>query len=230
MLLYNGLMKYRLLLFDLDETLYPIGSKLWDEISLRMGQYMVDHLNIPVDQVHSVRKNYFDTYGTTLRGLQIHHEIDAHDFLRYVHDIPLEHFLHPDPELKPLLNSLPQRKWICTNADAGHARRVLRFLGVENCFEGITDIIETGFIPKPSPDFYSRALEMAGENEFETCVLFDDLPRNLAPARSLGMTTVLVRPGITSDPSADFTIASIHSLPQSFPELWKNGYPSFRDR
>ena len=221
-------MDYRLLLFDLDETLYPIGSKLWDEISNRMGEYMVQHLHFHPDDVHTIRRSYFETYGTTLRGLQLHHQIDALDFLKYVHDIPLEQFLNPDGELRPLLRSLPQRKWICTNADARHAWRVLHFLGIEDCFDGIMDIVAADFIPKPSPDFYSHAIRLAGEPDFKACVLFDDLSKNLAPARSLGMTTVLVRPGVQNDPSANLSIASLHSLPQFFPELWRNGIDSLQ--
>ncbi len=58
--------------------------------------------------------------GTTMRGLQIHHQIDTDDYLAYVHDLPLHDYLYPNPQLRSLLTSLPQRRWIFTNADADY--------------------------------------------------------------------------------------------------------------
>jgi putative hydrolase of the HAD superfamily len=226
MLLYNWLMHYQLLLFDLDETLYPPTSGLWNAIAQRMQHYMAESLGIPSDQVDTIRRSYFEKYGTTLRGLQANYQIDAVKFLRYVHDIPLDQVLDPDPGLRPLLRSLPQKKWICTNADRGHAQRVLSYLGVSDCFAGITDIIDADFEPKPSKTFYQTAMSAAGVRDPRSCVLFDDLLRNLEPASLMGMTTVLVRPETThttlSIPQASYLAPSIHALPGVFPELWEN--------
>ncbi len=226
MLLYNWLMRYQLLLFDLDETLYPTTSGLWNAIAQRMQDYMVERIGIPSDQVDTIRRSYFEKYGTTLRGLQANYQVDALDFLRYVHDIPLGQVLEPDPDLRPLLLSLPQRKWICTNADRGHAQRVLSYLGIADCFAGITDIVDADFDPKPSRVFYQTALSMAGVQDPQSCVLFDDLPRNLEPASVMGLTTVLVRPETAHStspvPYASFMVPSVHALPEAFPELWEN--------
>jgi putative hydrolase of the HAD superfamily len=213
-------MRYRLLLFDLDETLYPTNTKLWDAISERMVQYMVDRMDLPADQVHPLRRSYFEKYGTTLRGLQIHHQVDSIEFLEYVHDLPLQEYLNPDPGLRNLLRSLPQRKWICTNANTGHARRVLKALEIDDCFEGIVDICAANFEPKPALSFYLTALTLSGEQDPSVCVLFDDLVRNLEPAKSLGLTTVLVRPGISCDPSANYILSKWQDLPEVFPLLW----------
>lgn len=215
-------MCYRLLFFDLDETIYPASNGLWDAIAERMTSYMVERLNIPVESVHEIRMGYFETYGTTLRGLQNHYSVDALDFLKYVHDIPLDQYLLPDPHLRPLLCSLPQRKWIFTNADAGHAGRVLDFFHARDCFEGIMDVVQADFLPKPSQAYYERALALAGIEHASDCVLLDDMPRNLAPARAMGFTTVLVRPGMHADPAADLVIPNLHALPQAFPQLWEN--------
>ena len=95
MLLYNCPMRYQLLLFDLDETLYPPTSGLWNTIAQRMQDYMVEKLGIPADRADTIRRSYFEKYGTTLRGLQANYQVDAVDFLRYVHDIPLDQVLKP---------------------------------------------------------------------------------------------------------------------------------------
>jgi FMN phosphatase YigB (HAD superfamily) len=119
-----------------------------------------------------------------------------------------------------LLLSLPQRRWLFTNADANHAHRVMSIVGVEGCFEGIIDIHALQFACKPDQEAYVRALELAGEKDPARCVLFDDAPRNLAPARQMGIYTVLIG-SQTPNPAASHTISSLHQLPGSLPELWK---------
>ena len=116
-------MSFTTLFFDLDETLYTKGNGLWDAIAARMNEYIQVQLNLPPEEVTKLRLHYYESYGTTLRGLQIHHQVDANDYLAYVHDLPLEDYIHPDPQLHQLLSRLSLRKWIFTNADAHHASR-----------------------------------------------------------------------------------------------------------
>jgi putative hydrolase of the HAD superfamily len=214
-------MQYSTIFFDLDDTLYPSTNGLWDAIRDRMNLYMEERLNMPVDEISDLRRKYFIQYGTTLRGLQFHHDVDADEFLAFVHDLPLKSFLNPDPALRKLIQSLPQKKWIFTNADAAHAKRVLSLLGVEDCFDGIIDVRANNFLCKPEPEVYRSALVHAGEEDPNRCVFLDDSARNLAPATQLGFYTVLV--GVReSNPVARCTIPSIHALPEQLPELWNH--------
>jgi putative hydrolase of the HAD superfamily len=213
-------MRFSHIFFDLDDTLYPSTNGLWDRIRQRMNEYMLEKLKIPPEQVSIIRRRYFETYGTTLRGLQIHYQVDADDFLAYVHDLPIEKVISPDPELRLLLHSLAQSKWIFTNADANHAGRVLSALGVRDCFNGIIDIRTMDFVCKPDPQAYRIALNKAQEGIPERCVYLDDATRNLAPAFEMGFFTVLVGSD-GNEPVAKQTISRPHDLPQVLPELWK---------
>ncbi len=216
-------MPYSTLFFDLDDTIYPSTSGLWPAIRERMGRYMWERLNLPKEDVPGLRKFYFETYGTTLRGLQIHHGVDANDYLAYVHDLPLKAYIHRDPPVKEMIKSLPQRKWIFTNADDMHARRVLAELDLADCFSGIIDVRAIQFACKPEVVAYQRAMALAGEPVPSNCVLLDDSPRNLGPARQLGFFTILVGTN-TTDASACLSLASLIELPSAMPELW-NGRP-----
>ena len=216
-------MPYSTLFFDLDDTIYPSTSGLWPAIRERMGRYMWERLNLPKEDVPHLRKFYFETYGTTLRGLQIHHGVDANDYLAYVHDLPLNAYIHRDPPLKEMIKSLPQSKWIFTNADDMHARRVLAELDLTDCFYGIIDVRAIQFACKPEVVAYQRAMALAGEPEPSNCVLLDDSPRNLGPARQLGFFTILVGTN-AADASACLSLASLIELPSAMPELW-NGRP-----
>ena len=212
-------MSFTTLFFDLDETLYTKGNGLWDAIAARMNEYIHVQLNLPPEEVSTLRRHYYESYGTTLRGLQLHHQVDANDYLAFVHDLPLEDYIHPDPQLHQLLSSLSLRKWVFTNADAHHASRVLDILGVSDCFEGIIDVRAIEFICKPEIEAYHRALTLANEDQPSDCILLDDSVRNLVPAKDLGFTTVLVGSNGTH-PAADYTLEKIHQLPNALPDLW----------
>ena len=129
-------MRFTTIFFDLDDTLYPASSGLWPTLKERMNRYMIERVGIPAEDVPRLREEYFRKYGTTLRGLQANHELDVEDYLAYVHDVRLTDYIHPDPEQQSVLAALPTRNLIFTNADANHARRVLRTLRIEEHFVG----------------------------------------------------------------------------------------------
>ncbi|MEA3440324.1 MAG: pyrimidine 5'-nucleotidase [Chloroflexota bacterium] len=214
-------MHFTTLFFDLDDTLYPSGNGLWDAICERMSTYMAERLGIPWEQIPDLRRSYFETYGTTMRGLQIHYNIDPDDYLVYVHDLPLEEYIKPSPALHAFLRQLPQRRWVFTNADAGHAQRVLNILGIEECFEGIIDVRAIKFACKPEAIAYKRALTQAGESDPSRCVILDDSVKNLVAAHKLDFTTILVGSNGVTDPSVTYSVPDIFALSQVIPELWE---------
>lgn len=218
-ILYNKLMTYTALFFDLDDTLYSNSTGLWEAILKRMTDFMRERLGFSTDEISELRKTYYETYGTTLRGLQINYSVDADEYLAYVHDLPLEDYLSPDPNIGALLESLPQAKWIFTNADAHHATRVLEILNLKNCFNGIIDVRALGFLCKPDRRAYQRALSLVNGAVPKHCVLFDDSPRNLEPAYQLGFTTVLVGTN-EHHPVANYSLQHLTDLNEAFPELW----------
>ena len=180
---------------------------------------MHERLALSWEEIPLLRQSYYERYGTTLRGLQQHFPVDAHDYLAYVHDLPLEDYLQSDPDLRDLLLSLPQNRWIFTNADADHARRVLKVLGVEDCFQGIIDVISLKYVCKPQAEAYNLALKLAGNAKPEQSILLDDSLTNLVGAHQAGMVTVLV--GSQEVPSQiDYAIPDMLSLPIILPELW----------
>jgi len=213
-------MYFSTLYFDLDDTLYPPSSGLWDAIRHRMNEYMQGLIDLPMDDIVKLRQSYLEKYGTTLRGLQAHYEVDADEYLSFVHDLPLEKYIQPDPALRTVLLSLPQRRWVFTNSDANHASRVLNILGISDCFEGIIDIRAIDFDCKPDKIAYQKALILTLNVDPAQCVIFDDALRNLAPARELGFFTVLVGKN-GREASVDRTISSLHDLKNCIPELWQ---------
>jgi pyrimidine 5'-nucleotidase len=205
--------KISTIFFDLDDTLYPSSSGLSLKIKERIGIYMQERLNIPAGEMQSLRRKYFEQYGTTLRGLQANYNIDMPDFLAYVHDLPLREYIQPNPALHAVLRDLPVKKLIFTNADIHHARRVLQVLELEQFFEGIVDVVALEPFCKPMPESFGIALAAAGETDPSRCVMIDDLPRTTRAARDIGLFSILFGQQ-ESSPDANATLSEWSGLPE----------------
>ncbi|XP_072975877.1 uncharacterized protein C24B11.05-like [Typha angustifolia] len=130
--------KYDCLLFDMDDTLYPLSSGINLACRKNIQDYMQHHLQIEESQVPQMCLELYREYGTTMAGLKaLGFEFDNDEFHAYVHGRLPYDILKPDPVLRNLLVSMPQRKIIFTNADKNHAAEVLSRLGLEDCFEGV---------------------------------------------------------------------------------------------
>ncbi len=199
-----------IILFDLDNTLYTEESGIFDLIDQRMSEWLITRLNVPASEVRDFRKKYFLKYGTTLRGLMLHHQVDPMDFLNFVHDVPVKEFLSADLELRSVLEQIQSRKIVFTNSDEAHSNRILDALGVRDLFEKIFDIAAMGFIPKPNAEAYQAVLNYAKARP-EECLLIDDMIRNLKPAEELGMQTILIGTGEIAD-DKQHVIANIKDL------------------
>jgi putative hydrolase of the HAD superfamily len=201
---------YKYLILDLDETLYPRNTGLMQEIARRITLYLTDRAGFSPEEAERLRKYFFARYGTTLRGLQVEYHVDTQDYLHFVHDIPLENYISPNPALDAMLGRIPLPKIILTSADDKHAQRVLARLGITHHFPIVFDIQAVEFYSKPDPRAYElvlRALHAQGPE----CIMVEDSARNLRPAKELfGMTTVLVDGQI--EESVDVAIGTLLEL------------------
>jgi putative hydrolase of the HAD superfamily len=177
-------------LFDLDNTLYPPSSGYIELIEERIRQYFMRLTGLPSDEAWAVQKRYLDEHGSAVPGLIAHHDADPHDFLRDVHDVPLDS-LHPDDALRQAIKRLPGRRLVFTNGSQWHAERVLGRLGLADLFQEVFHTEAAGLISKPDPRAFD-ALIRAHDVIPTTTAFFEDRAVNLAPAAALGMTTVLV--------------------------------------
>ncbi|MET0239516.1 MAG: pyrimidine 5'-nucleotidase [Sphingobium sp.] len=180
-------------IFDLDNTLYPPEADLFALMDVRMTDYISRLLGCPPDEARAMQKGWYLGHGSTLAGLMRHHEIDPTDFLDHVHDIVLD-TLVPDARLNDVIARLPGRRLIYTNGDAAYAGRVLERLHLTQMFECVHDIHACRYVPKPDPMGYA-ALCDSHAVEPTRAIFFEDMARNLKPAKALGMTTVWLNNG-----------------------------------
>ncbi|KAJ7977765.1 Haloacid dehalogenase-like hydrolase (HAD) superfamily protein [Quillaja saponaria] len=240
----NGV-NYDCLLFDMNDTLYPLSSGLNLACRNNIIEYMLEHLDIEESEVPRMCLELYREYGTTMTGLKaLGYEFDNDEFHAYVHGrLPYEK-LKPDPVLRNLLLSMPQRKIIFTNADHTHAVQVLNKLGLEDCFEGIIcfetlnppeqvdylDVVEDltvteclsskrGILCKPSVEAMEAAIRIANVDPKKT-IFFDDSTRNIASGKAAGLHTVIVGSSVLV-PGADHALSSIYNIKEALPEIWE---------
>ena len=179
--------------FDLDNTLYPRHCDLFSQIDVRMTTFVSELTGLERTEARKLQKDLYRDYGTTLRGLMEIHDIDPHAFLDAAHDIDYS-ILPQNAELTEVLTSLPGRLLIYTNGSVAHAENTLKAMGVDPAiFEAIFDIVASDFEPKPDNKPFEKFLASYNVNG-STAAMFEDLPRNLIPAKACGMKTVLITP------------------------------------
>ena len=177
-------------IFDLDNTLYSGKTKVFEQVDKKMSKYISDKLNISIGEARKIQKNYFHEYNTTLNGMIKNHKINANEFLDFVHDINID-FLKKDKKLADELEKLEGKKIIFTNGSRKHALNVTSKIGINQYFDGIFDIVDSDFIPKPSMEPYKKLVEKH-KIDPKLSVLVEDIARNLKPAYEMGMKTVWI--------------------------------------
>lgn len=180
-------------IFDLDNSLYPASTDLFALIDERMGAFIQRLVGCDAEEARRVQKRHFHEHGTTLSGLMASNGVDPHEFLDFVHDIDLAR-ISADPVLVDAIDRLPGRKFVFTNGDEAYARRVLDRLGLANLWDGLHDIHAMDYIPKPNPAAYAAMCERHRIDPARA-LFVEDMARNLAPAKALGMTTVWIDNG-----------------------------------
>jgi putative hydrolase of the HAD superfamily len=199
--------------FDLDNTLYPASANLFALMDVRMSAYVARVTGADLVEAREIQKRWFVDHGTTLCGLMANHDVDPSDYLTYVHDIALDR-LEADPKLAKAIHALPGRKLVFTNADAVYAKRVLEKRGLSDCFEGLFDIHDADYRPKPEPAPYTKFCTDHGVDPTRA-VMVEDMARNLKPAKALGMATIWINNGSEhggADACASFIDAETHDL------------------
>lgn len=178
--------------FDLDNTLYPPHVRLFDQIEVKMTQYVMDALGVDRPKADLLRKKYWAEYGTTLAGLMRLHDVDPGPYLTDVHDISFES-LEPDLHLAAQIKALPGRCIVYTNGTAPYAERVLEARGLNGLFDAVYGVEHAGFLPKPERAAFEAIFKLDGITT-ETAAMFEDDARNLRAPHEMGMKTVHVAP------------------------------------
>ena len=179
--------------FDMDDTLYPREQGLMRLVQARINAFVVEAVGLDPEAAATMQRQFLDEHGTTLAGLMANYAVDTERFLHEVHDVPLDE-VEPNPRLAERLKILPGRCYVFTNGAREYAHRVLERIGIADCFAGVFAIEDGDLTPKPNPATFRRMLERFDIDSHQAA-FFEDTPKNLEPAKALGMATVLIGDG-----------------------------------
>ena len=180
-------------IFDLDNTLYSADSGIFQQVHELMGKFVSRHLNIDIEDAKIIQKKYYKQHGTTLRGMMDNHGVDPDHFLAEVHKLDYS-IVGPNLKLNEELKKLNGRKIIYTNANMQHAINVLERIELSNFFDEIYDIKMANYIPKPEITPYEQMINQFDIN-VKSAAMFDDIAKNLVPAKNVGFTSVWIDAG-----------------------------------
>ena len=183
----KNLLNIKYWIFDLDNTLYSGQTKVFSEVDKKMSAFISKKMSVDLIKAKEIQKKYFYESGTTLSGLMKHDGIDPHEFLEFVHDIDIS-WLPKDLLLKEELIKIKEKKYIFTNGSHAHVENVTKQLGIDGLFDGVFDIVDANFIPKPHIDPYKKIMKKF-DLDPKKSILIEDIAHNLEQAKNLGMKT-----------------------------------------
>ena len=190
--------RIRAWVFDLDNTLYPPQARLFDQIEVRMTDWVMLALGVERPRADHLRRHYWAAYGTTLAGLMAEHGVDPGPYLHAVHAIDLS-ALAPDPLLARRIAGLPGRRIVYTNGSRPYALRVIAARGLEGVFDAVYGVEEAGFRPKPERAAFEAIFASDGLDP-NAAAMFEDDARNLAAPHAMGMRCVHIAPDPDAQP------------------------------
>lgn len=212
-------MKKPVWLFDLDNTLHNATPHIFPHINRSMREYIERHLGVDEHEATRIRQDYWDRYGATLLGLMRHHDTDPNHFLRETHQFTnLKQMVVFEKPLIHMLNRLPGRKIIFSNAPRHYTEAILAITGLRPCFDAIYSVENLRFQPKPMLAGF-RALLKAEHLNPRNCIMVEDTLVNLVSAKKLGMKTVWVSTGLRQSPFVDVKISSALQLSKRYSRL-----------
>ena len=179
-------------LFDLDNTLYPFESNIFSQVKKKITDYISKSFDLNSENSEKERQRLYNKYGTSFRGSMVEQKIEPGFFLDFVHDIDLSS-LKKNNKLNEVLEKIPQKKIIFTNASYNYSQKVLSKLGIAENFSSIYSIETANYIPKPNIETYYNIIDIEKIIARST-IMFEDTSWNLKPAFQLGMKTVLIHP------------------------------------
>lgn len=202
--------KYKNIIFDLDNTLYPLSinsQKLFDD---RCRTGFTNEHEICWQNAHEFLRDWREKYHHDMAALKAASGLSMDDIMEYVCDIDMS-VLEENAELNNLLQALSTPKYIFTDSTVKHVDTSLQELGISrDIFDGIFVSEHSGYHFKPHPQGFAVMLNQYKINPTDA-VMVEDNHHNLKTAKALGMQTIWISDSADVYPYCDYKFADIIS-------------------
>lgn len=204
----------KILMIDLDNTLYMPSVGLIEEIHRRVLAYVMQSFGLEKDVAYDKIIKWSEKYGSTLQGIIQTTDLDKMDYLNYIHDIDIDKYVFPNDKLKRLLNSINICKVLLTNTYRPFAERLLMRLNVYDCFDAIYSTEDMNYHYKNDINSLRIVIdrcikEMHSYAYYNRVLLIDDNPESLDVAKIIGLKTMLISDSDAKESNYDFCATNI---------------------
>lgn len=202
-------MKNKVLIFDLDATLYYVGDKMEKRFDDKIVSYFIKNLNVSEAKAWKIIDDLRKKYKYDSEAVDKVFSFSQKDFIEYVCDVTTED-ISPDKELDVLLRQISNDKYILTDSTKKHVKDILNKMEVsENHFIYVYDAHDMEYVFKYNDGCIEKFLDKYNL-QGRDCVIFEDNIENIAKAKLCNMTTVYIKPDKTEKPQeADYMFPDI---------------------
>jgi FMN phosphatase YigB (HAD superfamily) len=211
--------KISTLIFDIDDTLYDIGTGFTAHRNGEGAQsFMVAKLGFPdLQAAKEVRDVYFERYHATAKALIVAEEegqfpyqqsnddgqtavsnkklFDTKDLAQWwAERLDFTLLGGPNPKLVSMLESCPLNLVAFSNGPRMYVLRVLREIGLDHVFPPERVFAVDDVLPscKPEKQAFEKVMAAVGVTDASQCIMVEDSMKNTRAAKELGMGTVLI--------------------------------------
>jgi putative hydrolase of the HAD superfamily len=204
----------RVWIFDLDNTLHDARVHIFPSMHVQIQGFLKRQFGLDEEGASRMRREFWQRYGTTLRGLMLHHGMNPRRFLAETHVFPeLAGMVVHENAVRHALGRLGGTKLVFSNAPRHYVEEVLRLIGVRRHFKAVYTIEDARYRGKPDAHGF-HLLMRAHDLDPHRCAFVDDSLDNLRSAHRLGMSTVWVSPAGPRLPYVNLRISSVTELPR----------------
>lgn len=190
-----------MLIFDIDSTLYSTERKFEIFLKEKLAEHFSKELKLSHKDALELTRKLNEKYGLTITGYKNEFNKPVNFLLEIIEKVNFEDFLKEDKKLKNILDNLNVRKICFTNAIDSCAIKVLKCLGISECFEAVIhvdifqekivnkphnssyDFIEKLFqIHEPSEKIISESVSSLRDTSSKNVLFFDDAEKNIKAA------------------------------------------------
>lgn len=203
------------IIFDLDGTLYPfapgyvsfIESAFYAELRMRIIAYLRERLKISNDEAQEVFEKVDRQFkGELSIGFEKMYGIDRYEYYEATWNLSPKDYIGSDVQLAEALAPFRGRALLLTAAPRAWAQGALEHLGIADIF-GENIITGEPDIRKPDPAVFTQAARQLNAHPSDIISIGDQNYSDIVPARSLGMTTILIGPELQD---AHYRAASVY--------------------
>lgn len=185
----------KVVIWDLDNTLYRITPEFADRLDLAMAEALVLDLGVDmsVEDCKDLVKQSYKIYRDGGEYFYQKHNISPKDLFKYYFNRKPIYLIEPYENLAEKIKQIPFEQYVFTASNREASEKILKHIGLYEIFKDKFFSVEDFGVYKKNENsaVYRQYCEKIGFAPSE-CIFVDDSYSNLEFAKEIGMTTIRI--------------------------------------